>query len=184
MSLDRTLYALPDWCDHEALGQMQAIRQAGGVMRYHTEPFIPPQSNAQHSWNVAMLARQLWPNEPHLLLAALLHDTGEVRGDLPAPSKWRNAMLKEASNIIEHEARQEIGTQLFLTADEQFKLKFVDYLEACWYCTELRLAGNQHATVIFNRLLEAINTVKEDKRIPELGRQWLFALRYIHIRKG
>jgi hypothetical protein len=178
--LDRTLYALPDWCDHTVLANMQAIRQAGGVARYHTEPLIPPQTNAQHSWNVAMLARALWSDDTTLTLAALLHDTGEVRGDLPAPSKWISPAMKAASNDVEHDARVALGTQLTLTDEQQYRLKLVDYLEACWYCTELRLAGNQFATVIFRRLETPLLKSLNDGRAPEQAINWYCALARIH----
>jgi 5'-deoxynucleotidase YfbR-like HD superfamily hydrolase len=185
MTIDRTLYALPPWAD-DVLAPVQALRQVGGVARYHTEPFIPPQSVAEHSWHVAMLTRALWPDESNLILAALLHDTGEVRGDLPAPSKWVSPVLKEASNIVERDARRQLGTQLSLTEEESFKLKFVDYLEACWYCSELRLAGNQFATVIFDRLapfVEGQLMTQCPGWIPIVASGWWQALKYVHVRR-
>jgi 5'-deoxynucleotidase YfbR-like HD superfamily hydrolase len=184
MTIDPTLYALPPWADG-VLAPAQALRQVGGVKRYHTEPFIPPQSVAEHSWHVAMLARLLWPEEPQLVLAALLHDTGELAGDLPAPAKWRSPALKAASNDEERAVREAIGTQLSLTPEESFKLKFVDYLEACWYCTELRIAGNHFATVIFNRLspFVAKQLFEKPELIPSIGYEWFNVLQNIHVRR-
>ena len=40
--------------------KLQKIRNGGNVKRYHTIPIIREQSNAAHSWGVAVLFDQLW----------------------------------------------------------------------------------------------------------------------------
>ena len=148
----------------ERFRQMHAIRQAGGMTRFHMEPGIPQQTTAAHSWGVAMLAWKFWPEDTVLLVAALAHDVGELGcGDVPGPAKWEHPELAAITNRIEAEVRADLGLNLPLTYAQQERLKFCDRLELAWYCAELALTGSRYAVAIFNKL-----TASMDKANPHI----------------
>lgn len=70
------------------------ILRASGVTRWHIVRTVRPQSLAEHTFDVVMIARAIAKNAGYddyeIIKAALLHDLDEiVTGDIPTPSKKR-----------------------------------------------------------------------------------------------
>ena len=74
---------------------IQDTLRAQGVNRWHIVETSRPQSVAEHSFNVAMIAMELAYlipslSKPDVMAAALMHDIDEVvTGDIPTPTKER-----------------------------------------------------------------------------------------------
>lgn len=70
------------------------ILRASGVTRWHIVRTVRPQSLAEHTFDVVMIARAIAKiagyDDYEIIKAALLHDLDEiVTGDIPTPSKKR-----------------------------------------------------------------------------------------------
>jgi len=70
------------------------ILRASGVTRWHIVRTVRPQSLAEHTFDVVMIARAIAKiaghNDYEITKAALLHDLDEiVTGDIPTPTKGR-----------------------------------------------------------------------------------------------
>lgn len=70
------------------------ILRASGVTRWHIVRTVRPQSLAEHTFDVVMIARAIAKiggyDDGEIIKAALLHDLDEiVTGDIPTPTKSR-----------------------------------------------------------------------------------------------
>lgn len=116
---------------------MMALR-TGKVMRYHAQPDVPCQSNAEHMWGVAVLMLKFYGAEVsmEMLAAALTHDCGEADvGDIPSPTKHKVPQIRELVKQLEHEALNAIGLNYEpdLHPEERIALKICDVLEGLHY---------------------------------------------------
>ena len=111
--------------------KLKLILRGGGVRRYHTEPNLTPQSVAEHSWRVAVIAHLLWPDRPNIVFAALYHDVAELLvGDIPAPTK--KAMDVRKLKDWEEDYEEYLGVKPYihdLIPEDQIRLKIADYVE-------------------------------------------------------
>ena len=131
---------------------MQNKRQSGNVTRWHTIPTIKRQTVAEHSWGVALICMELWPQSKILVEAALCHDLGEYfTGDSPWPVKQSNAVFKKELSTMETEHLKKINAFVNLTDEEQSYLKIADMLEVMYYALEEITMGNQLFKEIFER---------------------------------
>jgi 5'-deoxynucleotidase YfbR-like HD superfamily hydrolase len=125
---------------------MRNQRRGGAVKRWHTLRTIFGQSVAEHSWGVAALALELWPDCSKTFLAACIHhDSHEAYlGDIPWTAKRNHPFL--AREIKEAEASEEalMGVMPQLLEFEKHRLKTADMLELCFFCCEEIDAGNTH----------------------------------------
>ena len=108
--------------------------RSGQTLRYHTTPHVGAgQTVAEHAWRATVLLHTLWPTYagPNAILYMLYHDSAEQElGDLPAPTKWANPVLREEYEHIERNhmvEKLEVGFEL--TPDEQAICKMADMLE-------------------------------------------------------
>ncbi len=124
-------------------------RGGGRVERAHGIPHHGSYSNAAHSWGVAMLMLQLWPEDfPRLAAACLIHDIPECwTGDIPAPSMRYIPGMKEAIGKIEDRllARIDLPSYSDLPPEDYRKLKACDWLEFWLWCREQQAFGNKFA---------------------------------------
>jgi hypothetical protein len=124
-------------------------RGGGRVERCHGIPHHGSYNNAAHSWGVAMLMLQLWPDDfPRLAAACLTHDVPECwTGDIPAPSMRYVPGLKEAIGKIEDRllARIDLASYNALEGEDYRKLKACDWLEFWLWCREQQAFGNRFA---------------------------------------
>jgi 5'-deoxynucleotidase YfbR-like HD superfamily hydrolase len=113
--------------------------ESGGVTRYHANPYVKAQTDAEHSWGVAIILTYLGgaiaPSNS-LLLEGLLHDTGEIEvGDIPFSTKKKNHKLRTIVNQLEADARRDYMLEGLPVDDwEQAQVKIADCLEALWWC--------------------------------------------------
>ena len=89
-------------------------RMAGDVRRYHTWPVHHQQTIAHHSWNVARILLEIWPDAPRsAIVYAITHDLGEVgTGDIPFPIKRENPDLKAIMDRLEHAVVEGLGLEI------------------------------------------------------------------------
>ena len=131
---------------------MQNKRQSGNVTRWHTIPTIKSQTVAEHSWGVAMICRQLWPDNYTLIEAALCHDLGEgFTGDVPWPAKMSNERFKLELEEMELLYLKRLDCNVWLNTVDREKLKIADMLEVLYFALEEINMGNQNFKDIFNR---------------------------------
>jgi len=139
---------------YEATSKAYAIlgaRAGGRVERCHSIPHQGSYSNAAHSWGVAMLMYQLWPEDfPRLGIHCLTHDIPEFWvGDIPAPTMRAVPGLKESLTQIEDRCLNrldlpELGT---LNPEDHRKLKACDWLEFWLWCRDQWFIGNKFVQV-------------------------------------
>lgn len=117
---------------------LEALR-TGQVMRYHAQPDVPCQSNAEHMWGVAILMLKFYGTEMVdglQLAAAITHDCGEAGiGDIPSPTKCKVPQIRELVKELEHEAMRRLGLdyESYLRHDQKTRLKICDVLEGLHY---------------------------------------------------
>lgn len=111
---------------------IREVMRAGFVTRWHSNPDMAwtGQTNAEHSYGVAVLAIGLFPDDVELLRAAILHDAPESGvGDLSGKSKRDNPDLKAAYDAVEARRCEEFG----ISWESSQRLKLCDQLEAYLY---------------------------------------------------
>jgi 5'-deoxynucleotidase YfbR-like HD superfamily hydrolase len=94
------------------------------------------QTDADHSWGVAIIILKLNPNASKELIAqAIVHDSGEKwAGDLSHPFKRMHPEISKAHSAAEHAlAVYHKIPQFVLTPEEQKWLSFADRLECHLY---------------------------------------------------
>lgn len=132
--------------DDELLRRVVQARLGGKVERAHGIPHLGSYSNAAHSWGVAMLMLQLWPEDfPRLAGACLCHDVPEAwTGDVPAPTGRYVPGLKDGLGALEQRIFRNLNlpSERELNPEDYTKLKACDSLELWLWCTDQRLAGN------------------------------------------
>lgn len=111
---------------------IREVMRAGFVTRWHSNPDMAwtGQTNAEHSYGVAVLAIGLFPDDVELLRAAILHDAPESGvGDLSGKSKRDNPELKAAYAAVEARRCEELG----ISWESSQRLKLCDQLETYLY---------------------------------------------------
>jgi len=166
--------------------QMSDPRRAGNVQRYHTWEHIKPQTVADHSWNVQRILLAIYPEAPrHLLIHCLVHDVGELVGDIPYPVKSKNPVLKGEMDKLERKTHLSMCIPWGLPApqsltDEEKKIfKLAEYLEMwetalfeIWY-------GNRHMQLVRERCEKAALEIE----VP-LEVKWRASKYYERRKKG
>ena len=126
------------------------------LIRYHTVPLqTERQTVGAHSYAVAVLIDQLWPDSTkQLILSAMYHDVAEVvLGDIPATAKWGYPELKKAYQEAEERVMKNLQLDFVLNKKELDRLKMADMLELVMYCNRhsmqpqmktIRDAGNDY----------------------------------------
>lgn len=158
---------------HPDLPQRVLDARAGGaVRRAHGLRQIGDYNVAEHSWGVAMLILQLWPEDFERLAApALVHDIAEAWvGDIPAPVCKYVPAIKQAAEVLERRCEQRLGIPLHthLTPELTLKLKMADCLEFYLWCREQLYLGNQFAKEPLEEVRRYLYTLALDDRAKEL----------------
>lgn len=120
------------------MSNVRTLHSTGQTVRYHTNPVMSRlhQTDADHTWGVAMIILALHPNPSRNLLAqTIVHDCGEKwAGDLSSPFKQMYPKIAKAHADAETQlARDHKVPQFELTANEVDWLRFADYLERHLY---------------------------------------------------
>ena len=140
------------------------MRLAGRVQRYHTWPHLREQSVGEHSWQLARLLMQFYPEAPaHMFAYIVRHDAGELQtGDIPFPTKAQNPVLKKEMDRLEGVAVQEMETlwgmapSPSLSVEETIIVKICEFVEMWEWALEESLLGNAYAAVVARRCLAAL----------------------------
>lgn len=156
------------------------------VRRYHTWRVLQSQSVGEHSAQIMRILLTVDPYvDRHLLVHCVLHDIGEMTGDLPYPSKKNDKVLKERMDIGELRVHRDM-TECFmlpppvkLSQEDETLFKFCEYVEMWEHCTQERNMGNRYATVMMSRMLLAASTLLG--RLPEHIQKR--ARRYMELRR-
>lgn len=137
---------------HETYRRIAQAQIGGRVKRYHICSTLSEQSNAAHSWGVAVLADLIWPDcSRSFLRVCLHHDLAEGKyGDLPgraAPG------AQEATDLAHAEFNQFHGfsCEHDLSRDEWLMLRFLDRLELLFFCAHEMRLGNRTMAHVFDR---------------------------------
>lgn len=156
--------------------QLDNTLESGKVVRYHCAPTVRPQTIAQHSWNVAVLALFITDNlcSRNLLLECLMHDTGEyITGDVPFTLKRDNPAIREFLHNQELSARRTelLIPELSLTLEEVAVLKVCDTLDGLIWCA---LHEDRHGPV-HDRWFHAYEVAREKFGLLLTEAEWLRA---------
>jgi hypothetical protein len=161
-------------------------RHAGQITRYHTWSVHRNQSVGEHSWQIIRIAVTIWPECPrHLFLHAVLHDIGEMAGDIPWPGKRNDPVLRERITLAElrvhraMSARWNLPPPVRLSEMEQNFFKMCEYIEMWEFGLMEQNMGNKYGTIVSTRMmLEAAAVI--GKMHPDIQKR---ARAYCDIRK-
>lgn len=123
---------------------LELTRQAGNIIRSHTNAQHGQKTVAEHTYNLVNIILLLHPAPSmNLVKAAMWHDVPErFTGDLPSPIKQLNPDLGETLHKIEHGIVKSFGLEVPLNADEKKWLKAADRLEYLLWAQEQIEMGN------------------------------------------
>lgn len=133
------------------------------VKRYHTWRTIQRQSTGEHSAQVMRILLAIWPTAPrHMLVHCLMHDMGEMAGDIPFPGKSENPVLRQHMQALEDnyyssmvERWRAPTLENSLLEDERRIFKLAESLEMWEFAlTEVNM-GNRYAEVVARRMYMA-----------------------------
>lgn len=139
------------------LTRMQYL--SGKVRRWHTHHDLN-QTNADHSWGVAMILLKIHPDPSSALIkAALLHDCGEILvGDIPTYSKRNIPGLKDLLDVAEVGAMHSMQLQFpSLTNEERQWLSLADALEAAMFVCHCGRFSEAEAVEYFPAMFQKVN---------------------------
>lgn len=137
---------------------IKKVLQSGSVMRYHNTRVDVKQTLDQHSWEVAIILQEIYPEcSKELLVYALVHDAAEMyAGDAPAPAKRSVRGLKALLDKVEKTyARDVLGLpEPDFSAKDMLAVKYADILSGIWFTTKRMNTGDKEAGLIRNTFLE------------------------------
>lgn len=141
------------------------ILRASGVTRWHIVRTVRPQSLAEHTFDVTMIARAIAKiagvDDYEIIKAALLHDLDEiVAGDIPTPTKERaRANGWELNDLYKSITGREI------TPDEALIVHLADKM-ADLHWLWLHALG-PHSNRVYETMAETYNEMVRGEGIPD-----------------
>lgn len=147
------------------------IARSGRVTRYHNTPMVTRQTIADHTWGVMVCLNWLLDDKvpAHMLKAAMYHDVPEiVTGDVPAPAKADNSMLKDVLTLIENQVKTDLDIHVHTSEWEAAVISMADTMELMMHCKKEMAMGNKHAHKVFNKGMDYLH----EKRIVYLNNEW------------
>jgi len=141
------------------------ILRASGVTRWHIVRTVRPQSLAEHTFDVVMIARAVAKiagvDDYEIIKAALLHDLDEiVTGDIPTPTKQ-----KARDNGWELNNLYQTVTGRELSPDESLIIRLSDKM-ADLHWLWLHALG-PHANRVYEVMAEQYNELVRSPEIPD-----------------
>lgn len=148
-------------------------RHAGQVLRYHTWPTNRRQSVGEHTWQVMriMMTIDVGMCTTKIMQYAVLHDVGEMAGDIPWPGKRNDPLLKNQMDLAEQNVRFNMNkrwgqpTLPNLSELEYGFFKMCECIEMWEFGLQEQSMGNKYGAVIAARMLLAASAVME--RMPK-----------------
>lgn len=144
--------------------------EGGNVQRFHSRPGVQQETDAHHSWQVAMvypmlasepLAEQAW-----VLLACLTHDLGEQAcSDISSPAK-RMLNLGKTLGTAEAMVRGRYGFdfETMITLEQAATLKLADNVAGMLYCCHQRALGNLYVRIMMDKWRGYLNPLEHTER--------------------
>jgi 5'-deoxynucleotidase YfbR-like HD superfamily hydrolase len=150
--------------EHEPGNLVDDPRAAGEVLRYHTWRTIRQQNVAEHTWQLMRILLTVWPNAPrNVIIHALIHDMGEMAGDIQFPFKKLFPDLKTGSDMAENYVRRRqqmvVGAPVVshpLSPYENLVFKTCDNLEMWEFGMVEMKMGNLYGKIVVKRMHEAV----------------------------
>ena len=141
------------------------ILRASGVTRWHIVRTVRPQSLAEHTFDVVMIARAVAKiagvDDYEIIKAALLHDLDEiVTGDIPTPTKQ-----KARDNGWELNDLYKTVTGRELSPDESLIIQLSDKM-ADLHWLWLHALG-PHSNQVYEVMAEQYNHLVRSPEIPD-----------------
>jgi 5'-deoxynucleotidase YfbR-like HD superfamily hydrolase len=139
-------------------------RAGGEVRRYHTWAVHHQQTVAEHTWQIMRIMLTIWPNaHRNVIVWALVHDMGEMAGDIQYPFKLLFTQLGEGSEKAEAHVRARMNEKLGapyithpLSKFEKTVFKLCDNLEMWEFGMREVNMGNLYAKIIVQRMAGAV----------------------------
>lgn len=133
---------------------IQDLLRAGDVKRWTIVRTSVPQSIAEHTFNVVMIARAIAKeagiDDKYVIKYALEHDLDEIRtGDIPSPTK--KSMAIEGAHV-EYRGVNKPNEHTVPWA----MVKAADLIESCWFITEN--AVGRHAKEVESYMWDKFNS--------------------------
>lgn len=145
------------------------ILRASGVTRWHIVRMARPQSLAEHTFDVVMIARAIAKiagiDDYEIIKAALLHDLDEIiTGDIPTPTKVRaRANGWELNDLYKDITGRE------LSPDESLVVQLADKL-ADLHWLWLHALG-PHSNRVYENMADKYNNHVRSESIPDNVRE-------------
>ena len=143
-------------------------RTGGRVERCHRHTHTGSYSVAMHSWGVAMLMWQLWPQDfGRLGPVCLAHDLAEcLTGDMPFPVGQRFPELREQLDRVETRFwyHYDLPGITGLSPADRRKIRACDSLEFYIWCREELERGNNHMN---QALLSVVHFLEQEFVLPQ-----------------
>lgn len=139
-------------------------RAAGEARRYHTWAVHKDQTIGLHTWQILRILLTIWPNAPrNVLVYGLMHDGGEMSGDIQYPFKLLFTELDagsiKAENYVRELQRKGIGAPPEthpLSPFEKQVFKCCDNLDMWEFGLREVNMGNLYAGIIVSRMAAAV----------------------------
>jgi 5'-deoxynucleotidase YfbR-like HD superfamily hydrolase len=152
------------------LKRMEALYEAGDLVRLHTVRTVEQHTIARHVYGSMVVAMELCELNgvaPGPVLQALLyHDAPEVdTGDIPAPVKRASPDMSALLDRMEEVFVAEHSLPIPMLGDlEGFIVKTADTLDLVWTCLRERRLGNktQRLSLMFIRALSYLETARHE----------------------
>jgi len=144
------------------------ILRASGVTRWHIVRTVRPQSLAEHTFDVTMIARAVAKiagyDDYEITKAALLHDLDEIiTGDFPTPTKQKARDNGWELNDLGKRYKEITGREL--NPDEALIIQLADKM-ADLYWLWLHALG-PHANCVYESMAEYYNELVQSESIPD-----------------
>ena len=147
---------------------LNTMAKSGRVTRYHNTPMITRQTIADHTWGVVLCLLWLTDGEVNnaIMKAAIYHDCPEIEtGDIPAPAKVQNGVLRDALDDIESRFINSMNIGVELEEWESEIISIADTMELLLHCKKEIVMGNRHAQRVFNKgfsyLIDKVTNFKQ-----------------------
>jgi len=154
--------------------KLRKTLDTGKTVRYHATLIDKKQNVAEHSWEVAIILKEIYPQcSADLFFYALTHDCAEMyTGDLPATVKKDVPHVKALFDDLEDRyLDSELGINYSEFSDEErLAVKYADVLSGIYFTTARVRAGDREALLIRDRWVSYL------AQLPYLNRYVEFAI--------
>lgn len=141
------------------------ILRATGVTRWHIVRTVRPQSLAEHTFDVTMIARAIAKiagyDDYEIIKAALLHDLDEIiTGDIPTPTKER-----ARANGFEINELYKSVTGREISPDEALIVHLADKMADLYWLWMYALGP--HSNRVYETMAETYNELVRSESVPD-----------------